>query len=215
MKKSFTVFVSTCLVLLAHFDGAFANYVIRESAIAHQLLDGLCGIEIGASAHNPFGLNTLNVDFSNDMNTIWKISEKALTGYNLRVDIVAPGDDLPFKDNTWDFVLASHVIEHFYDPISAIEEWLRVVKPGGFVFMVVPYRDRIFDRDRPITTIAELIERNNNPIDPALDDHHHWSVWRTMDFVLMCDCLDFPVHTVLDVDDKDGIGFIVVLQKKR
>ena len=34
----------------------------RESAIAHKYLDGLKGIEIGGSAHNPFGLDTINVD---------------------------------------------------------------------------------------------------------------------------------------------------------
>jgi hypothetical protein len=33
-----------------------------ESDIAHQYLDGLKGIEIGGAAHNPFGLDTINVD---------------------------------------------------------------------------------------------------------------------------------------------------------
>jgi hypothetical protein len=32
-----------------------------ESKLAHSLLDGLRGIEIGPSTHNPFGLNTRNV----------------------------------------------------------------------------------------------------------------------------------------------------------
>jgi hypothetical protein len=28
----------------------------REHALAHKFLDGLKGLEIGAAAHNPFGL---------------------------------------------------------------------------------------------------------------------------------------------------------------
>src|SRR4030095_3925510 len=32
-----------------------------EHGLAHQLLDGLQGLEIGAAAHNPFGLCTRNV----------------------------------------------------------------------------------------------------------------------------------------------------------
>ena len=32
----------------------------KESALAHKYLDGLKGLEIGASAHNPFGLDTVN-----------------------------------------------------------------------------------------------------------------------------------------------------------
>ena len=38
----------------------------KESALAHRLLDGLEGIEIGGSAHNPFGLKTRNVDYSGE-----------------------------------------------------------------------------------------------------------------------------------------------------
>ncbi len=33
----------------------------RESALAHRYCRGT-GLEIGGAAHNPFGLNTLNVD---------------------------------------------------------------------------------------------------------------------------------------------------------
>ena len=33
-----------------------------DSALAHQYLDGLLGVEIGGAAHNPFGLATGNVD---------------------------------------------------------------------------------------------------------------------------------------------------------
>lgn len=36
----------------------------NESQLAHKLLDGLRGIEIGAGINNPFGLDTLNVDYS-------------------------------------------------------------------------------------------------------------------------------------------------------
>lgn len=34
----------------------------RESPLAHRLLDGLTGLEIGGAAHNAFGLDVLNVD---------------------------------------------------------------------------------------------------------------------------------------------------------
>ena len=47
-----------------------------------------------------------------------------------KVHIVSPGDQLPFTNNSIDFVINSHVLEHFFDPIKAIKEWLRVVKCG-------------------------------------------------------------------------------------
>jgi ubiquinone/menaquinone biosynthesis C-methylase UbiE len=58
------------------------------------------------------------------------------------VDIVSPGDQLPLDDNSVDFVISSHVIEHFPDPIKALKEWYRVVKPGGYLYIIAPRRIR-------------------------------------------------------------------------
>lgn len=44
-----------------------------ESKLAHKLLDGMKGIEIGASLHNPFRLNTLNVDYTNQMDVFRQV----------------------------------------------------------------------------------------------------------------------------------------------
>ncbi len=198
------------------------NFIIRhrlfpmkakESALAHQLLKGLRGLEIGASAQNPFGLKALNVDYTDEF-TIFKKEEVKVAGSYAKVDIVAPGDDLPFKDETVDFVVSSHVIEHFYDPIKTIKEWLRVIKPGGYVYMIVPHKERTFDRDRPRTTLIELIERHERPNPPTGDYvHHHFTVWVTEDLVELCRHFNWKVKAVQDVDDKVGNGFTVVIQK--
>lgn len=185
----------------------------HESALAHHLLDGKRGIEIGASIHNQFGLNTLNIDYTDDLTTAFKQEEIRLYGTHLKVDIVAPGDDLPFKDNIWDFVINSHVIEHFYDPVKTVKEWLRVVKPGGYVYMIIPHKERTFDRDRPRTTLAEIIENHIHPNPPVPDHHGHYSVWITQDFIDICNYYGWPVVAVQDVDDKVGNGFTVVIQK--
>lgn len=187
--------------------------MFQESALAHKLLDGKRGVEIGASIHNPFGLRTLNIDYTDDTTTPFKEEEKRLYGYCLKVDIVAPGDNLPFKDNIWDFVINSHVIEHFYDPVKTIQEWLRVVKPGGLVFMIIPHKERTFDKDRPRTTLAEIIQNHDYPNPPVPDHHGHYSVWITQDFIDICDNYGWPIVAIQDVDDKVGNGFTVVIRK--
>ena len=40
----------------------------------------------------------------------------------------------PFRDNSFDELRAIHVIEHVSDVIRAMEEFHRVVAPGGRVF---------------------------------------------------------------------------------
>ncbi|HEY1790727.1 MAG TPA: glycosyltransferase, partial [Verrucomicrobiae bacterium] len=188
--------------------------VFPESRLAHRYLDGLEGLEIGGSSHNPFGLKTRNVDYTADMTTVHKAEEVKMCGRALGVDIVAPGDALPVADASQDFVLSSHVIEHFFDPIKAIKEWLRVVRPGGYIFIIAPHKERTFDKDRPRTTLAELLDRHSGKIPPpAVDTHHHYTIWTTEDLMELCSHLKLNVITCQDTDDKVGNGFTVVIQK--
>src|ERR1700722_14924094 len=121
--------------------------IFRESKLAHQYLDGLAGLEIGGAAHNPFGLETKNVDYVASLDTVYKKAEIEYCGEALKVDIIASGDELPVPDESQDFVVSAHVIEHFFDPIKAIKEWLRVVRPGGYIFIVAPHKERTFAKN--------------------------------------------------------------------
>jgi ubiquinone/menaquinone biosynthesis C-methylase UbiE len=128
------------------------------------------------------------------------------------VDIVAAGEDLPFADDAFDFVFASHVIEHFADPIRALKEWVRVSRK--YVVLVVPHRDRTFDRGRALTTRAELLERHERG-ETADTEGHHWSVWTHESFLDFCGDLELTVVDSLDPDDKVGNGFMVVIDANR
>ncbi|MBL0141104.1 MAG: methyltransferase domain-containing protein [Betaproteobacteria bacterium] len=41
----------------------------------------------------------------------------------------------------FDFVYASHCLEHMRDPRAAIAQWWALVKPGGVLFVIVPDED--------------------------------------------------------------------------
>lgn len=47
---------------------------------------------------------------------------------------------LPFEDNTVDLIYASHVFEYFdrEEAVEVLEEWKRVLKPGGILRLAVP-----------------------------------------------------------------------------
>jgi SAM-dependent methyltransferase len=60
-------------------------------------------------------------------------------------------------DQEYEFVLASHVLEHIANPLQAIEEWLRILVPGGMVLLIVPHKDFTFDHRRPTTSIEHLL----------------------------------------------------------
>ncbi len=80
-------------------------------------------LEIGPGAFRIDGFETLNVK-----------------GY-FGVDYVADAaKSLPFKDQTYDLVYASHILEHvpWYKLESALMEWFRVIKSGGKIEIWVP-----------------------------------------------------------------------------
>lgn len=59
-------------------------------------------------------------------------------------DIVASGDKLSmFADNSLDYVLARHNLEHYDNPIKTLKEWKRVLKKGGILGVVLPDSDSL------------------------------------------------------------------------
>lgn len=184
-----------------------------ESKIAHAYLDGLKGIEIGGSAHNPFGLDTINVDRIHHTSLEFEpyaLEQVRLCGEVLPVDVVAPGDRLPFEDKSFDFVISSHVIEHFFDPIAALKEWARVAR--RYIFIICPHRDALpSDADKPLTSLTEISARHAGLVDRIETDEHH-SRWTVNTFAEMCQAYGFTVVHKQDKDDKVGNGFIIVLR---
>ena len=51
-------------------------------------------------------------------------------------------------DESYDFINASHVLEHLIDPELALRRWSRVLKPGGYMIILVPHRDLYEKRTR-------------------------------------------------------------------
>jgi SAM-dependent methyltransferase len=192
---------------LARLGVRYALLVRKRSSFVSGYLEGLKGIEIGAASHNRFYLDTINVDRYGGDDTIYKHQERRLARRTATVDVVAPGDDLPFEDDSYDFVFSSHVIEHFSDPIKALYEWVRVAR--RYVVVIAPHRDRTFDADRPLSTIDELRERHRSAFTSEQDKH--WSVWTCGSFIEMCKAAGLRVIDHQDPDDKVGNGFTVVI----
>lgn len=204
--------------------------MFKDSPIAHKYLDGLKGIEVGGAAHNPFHLDTINVDYTADMNTGFKKGEIELCGEAMPVDVVAEGDNLPFEDESYDFVISSHVIEHFFDPVKAIKEWHRVIKKGGYIFIICPNQYALPSEKRPVTHVSEIIARHEGKMkvsDVKMDNGHnvyvdgsdmtergHFSVWNLEDFLPICENYKWTAVEALKNDDKVGNGFCVIIRKQ-
>ena len=115
------------------------------------------GLEIGA-LHTPFnvprGVEVKYVDRL-DADELRRHYPELADEHFVRVDIVDDAETLAtVAEASQDFVIASHVLEHCENPIGAIRTWLRVLKPGGVILLIVPDKRFTFDKVRPMTTLG-------------------------------------------------------------
>lgn len=66
---------------------------------------------------------------------------------------------IPFAENTFDVVLCNHVLEHVQNDIVAMSEIRRVLKPGGWAIMQVPFFSPVPDTTYEDATITDPRQR--------------------------------------------------------
>ena len=54
-------------------------------------------------------------------------------------------------DNSVDFIHSSHCLEHLYDPYEGLKNWLRVVRPGGYLVITLPDED-LYEQGKFLST---------------------------------------------------------------
>ena len=64
------------------------------------------------------------------------ISEARAAG--LRADVIEDASVLPFPADTFDAAICVEVLEHLFLPLAALEEMLRILKPGGVLIVTTP-----------------------------------------------------------------------------
>jgi len=89
-------------------------------------------------------------------------------------------------DAKYDFVLSSHNLEHIANPLKALQNWKRVLKPQGFLLVSLPDKHRTFDYRRPVTTLDHL--RDDYACDMGEQDMTH-----VEELVTLWDYKKFPI----------------------
>ncbi|HQR43922.1 MAG TPA: methyltransferase domain-containing protein [Gemmatales bacterium] len=157
-----------------------APALLNRDFISSYFLGGM-GLEIGA-LHNP-----LPVSPSVTVRYVDRLSvEELRTHYPelaelplVPLDIVDNGETLKsVADASQDFVIANHFLEHCEDPIGAVETFHRVLRPNGVLYLAIPEKTQTFDRDRPVTSLAHLVQDHEQG--PAQSRMAHFREWATL-----------------------------------
>ena len=155
--------------LLRNIRRAFRSPLPNHRAY-QALFDGRAGLEIG-------GPSKL---FRRDL-PIYKVM-RALDGVNFSAQTVWEGalhegrtfeylkgrtgqqfigegaDLAALASQHYDFLISCNNLEHIANPLKALAEWRRVVRPGGHILLVLPRKESNFDHARDTTRFEHLLD---------------------------------------------------------
>lgn len=224
------------------------SFVAREDLARRYLVGD--GIEIGAGTLPLRVPPSARVRYVDDIDRDVLIARAGgdFLGRNLDVsdapvvDVVDDAQTLAtFPDESVDFVIANHVLEHLEDPIGALENFARATRSKGIVFLTLPDARYSFDYLRERTTVqhlrrdhaegpetsreqhyaewAEFIEGIGPEGIPArsaeyaaADAHHHFHVWELDTFLALLAAIDLDCELLhAQLSQKE---FAVILRKR-
>jgi predicted SAM-dependent methyltransferase len=122
--------------------GAFNKPIIKKEMghiryVDHDTTEGL------KAKAELWGLDAATINGIVDVDFVW--GDKTL-------------QELTADDGPYDYVIASHVIEHVPDFIGWLNEIRSVLKPGGILTLAIPDKRFTFDFYREVTTISDVVE---------------------------------------------------------
>jgi predicted SAM-dependent methyltransferase len=222
-------------------------FVLRED-LARRYLTG-SGIEIGALTFPlrvPPRVKVRYVDYLPRQDLV-RINQGWLGFHGIdpgaipKVDVVDDAGRLAkFPDESVDFVVANHVLEHTEDPIDALAHMLRVIRVGGILFVAVPDARHTYDAPRSRTTIEHVLRDHRDGPHTSRQGHYeewarilegkpeglvaertaefaredarlHFHVWELEGFLTLLAAIELPCE--LELAQVNGFEFEVILRK--
>lgn len=173
-----------------------------ESVI--NILKNKNGIEFGGPTELFGGVMPLysyvNLDGGNIISNNYfqsNLSSNYLYGDKIgrQFDIDCTNENQISKLRKYDFIVTSHAIEHFANPIKTLKLWEKyLLKDGGYILSIIPDYQYCFDRKRPLTTLDHLIEDFKSDMGEDDTTHiqeqkdlHDWSYGGHHQFYELCE----------------------------
>ena len=178
-----------------HVPGPLSQLTREEKLLTGLDLAQMSGLEIGALASPMLRPPAARVKFADHADTA-SLRAKYAGDPGVALDDIVQVDAV-WGDNTlaqcfpgerFDFVIASHVIEHVPDMIGWLGEVADVLAPDGRLILAIPDRRYTYDLMRRETTMTDLVDAHlrgakrptpGQVFDSAAHvvDHDHMAAW--------------------------------------
>lgn len=145
------VIMNDCMA--GSFDDRFFNFLESDRSI----LDIGCGPGFWVRKFCRMGLTVYACDLST---TAVELTKKSLQLFDLKAHVLeGNAENLPYRDESFDYVNCQGVIHHTPDTEKCIGEFFRILKPGGLVSFSVYHRNVILRSPLLLSILSALFTR--------------------------------------------------------
>ena len=121
-KQRFKKYSQLYTLLINLFSPVYPQLWFEVRSVRKSLLPGQIAVNVG-SGNSVLGPEFTNVDLMPYPN----------------VHVATSADALPFQDSSVDVLVSIAVLEHVKAPAEMIDEFFRVLRPGGIAYVFVPF----------------------------------------------------------------------------
>lgn len=140
---------------------------IRNEKIFYAIEKSGLGLEIGPS-YNPIAPKKLgfNIEIADHMDaeslrkkyTAWGVDGGAIEDVDYVIGQNGLFASIGEQRARFDYILASHVIEHVPDIIQFLVDCEKILKVGGTLSLVIPDKNFCFDAIKPLSTTGQILQ---------------------------------------------------------
>jgi phosphatidylethanolamine/phosphatidyl-N-methylethanolamine N-methyltransferase len=119
-----------------------SHYLLEKTLPAQACYERIIEVGAGTGHHRPYVKHTFSQYVMTDGND--EMLEVASNKYSAELSkgtLLLEKQDataLTYPDDSFDRLIATHVLEHLPNPVKVLAEWNRVVRPGGVISIVLP-----------------------------------------------------------------------------
>ncbi len=152
----------------------------KRQTVSEKYLTGQ-GIEVGALHYPLWVSKKASVKYVDRLSIEeLRFQYPELNNFELvKIDIIDDGEKLSkVQDNSLDFLIGNHMLEHCENPLGTIRSHLSKLINQGILYYAVPNKKHSFDIDRPITSFEHLVKDDQQG--SKMSRYQHFYEWVTL-----------------------------------
>lgn len=123
-----------------HSEERVREYILSQiPKKTKNILDVGCGKAWVAKLCCPKNIEVVSMDIA--LTNVAKALKKY--PFDNHSSVVADVFTLPFKENSFDCIIASEIIEHVVYPDIFVKNLMQILKPGGVLIITTPYKEKL------------------------------------------------------------------------